>query len=124
MNCIRFVCGLCLAASLAPAQQYQIATVAGSPGTEGRFGDGGAPGTAELAFPTQLVLDRKGNLYIADYLNCVVREVFAGGEINTIEKLRTRLEYDLFYIDHWSPLFDLRILALTTLAVIQNANAY
>lgn len=35
------------------------------------------------------------------------------GEIDTLEKMARVIEHDLFYIEHWSPLFDLRILALT-----------
>jgi Undecaprenyl-phosphate glucose phosphotransferase len=46
------------------------------------------------------------------------------GETDTIEKMKGRLEYDLFYIDHWSPLLDLRILARTALVGFRQDNAY
>jgi polysaccharide biosynthesis protein PslA len=35
------------------------------------------------------------------------------GEIDTDEKLRRRIDYDLYYIDNWSLLFDLKILLFT-----------
>ncbi len=46
------------------------------------------------------------------------------GETDTIEKMKGRLEYDLFYIDHWSPAFDLRILARTAVVGFSQKNAY
>lgn len=41
------------------------------------------------------------------------------GETDTVEKLRRRVEHDLYYIAHWSLAFDLRILAMTLRAVIR-----
>ncbi len=38
--------------------------------------------------------------------------------------LRARIEHDLYYIDHWSLLFDLRIVAMTPLRVLSRRNAY
>lgn len=35
------------------------------------------------------------------------------GETNSDQKMRRRVEYDLYYIDNWSLLFDLRIMFLT-----------
>jgi Undecaprenyl-phosphate glucose phosphotransferase len=46
------------------------------------------------------------------------------GEIDTIEKARGRVEYDLAYIDRWSPWLDLKILALTVVTLLQRRNAY
>ena len=46
------------------------------------------------------------------------------GETDTLDKMRGRLEHDLFYIAHWSPLLDLRILALTSLVWLNRRNAY
>jgi Undecaprenyl-phosphate glucose phosphotransferase len=46
------------------------------------------------------------------------------GETDTIEKLRNRVEHDLYYIDHWSFWFDVRILLRTVLAVLDQKNAY
>jgi lipopolysaccharide/colanic/teichoic acid biosynthesis glycosyltransferase len=46
------------------------------------------------------------------------------GETNTIDKIRKRVEYDLYYIDNWSVLFDLSIILRTFVAIFRNANAY
>jgi Undecaprenyl-phosphate glucose phosphotransferase len=46
------------------------------------------------------------------------------GETDTLEKMVKRIEHDLFYIEHWSPLFDLRILALTLRYGFLHRNAY
>ncbi len=40
------------------------------------------------------------------------------GETDTHEKIQRRVEADLYYIDHWSVLFDLYIIALTPLALL------
>ncbi len=41
------------------------------------------------------------------------------GETDTVEKLRRRVEHDLHYIAQWSLWFDLRILAMTIVSVVQ-----
>jgi lipopolysaccharide/colanic/teichoic acid biosynthesis glycosyltransferase len=46
------------------------------------------------------------------------------GEVDTIEKARTRLDHDLFYIEHWSIWLDLRTLILTVPALMMPRNAY
>src|SRR4051812_8885291 len=47
------------------------------------------------------------------------------GEIDSQEKIQTRVEFDLYYIENWSVLFDLYILLKTPLALIsKNENAY
>jgi Undecaprenyl-phosphate glucose phosphotransferase len=46
------------------------------------------------------------------------------GEMDTNEKIRMRTEYDLYYIENWSMLFDLRILFLTPLRLLNTENAY
>ena len=51
-----------------------ITTVAGN-GTAGSSGDGGAATSAELSYPTAVVVDSPGNVYIADYNNNKVRTV-------------------------------------------------
>jgi lipopolysaccharide/colanic/teichoic acid biosynthesis glycosyltransferase len=45
------------------------------------------------------------------------------GQTDTIERARTRIEHDIYYIEHWSILFDLQILALTLPAVVAGRNA-
>jgi Undecaprenyl-phosphate glucose phosphotransferase len=46
------------------------------------------------------------------------------GETDTLEKIQRRVEYDLNYIENWSMLLDLYILALTPFALVFGANAY
>ena len=46
------------------------------------------------------------------------------GEIDTPEKIKKRVEHDLYYIENWSVLFDLYILAMTPLALLKTENAY
>ncbi len=46
------------------------------------------------------------------------------GEVDTEEKIRRRVEYDLHYIENWSVLFDLYILALTPIRLFTSENAY
>jgi lipopolysaccharide/colanic/teichoic acid biosynthesis glycosyltransferase len=38
--------------------------------------------------------------------------------------LRKRLQFDLYYITHWTPLLDIRILFLTVIRGLVNRNAY
>jgi len=46
------------------------------------------------------------------------------GETDTIDKIRTRVEYDLYYIDNWSVWFDLYIILKTFTAIFRTGNAY
>ena len=46
------------------------------------------------------------------------------GEIDTPEKARARVAYDLWYIDHWSIWLDLRILLMTLRVILAGQNAY
>ena len=46
------------------------------------------------------------------------------GETDTIDKMKARVAFDLDYIEHWSLLFDLRILIRTVLVVLRGENAY
>jgi uncharacterized protein (TIGR03437 family) len=64
------------------APAYIITTFAGD-NTAGYTGDAGAATSAELNNPFGIVLDSKGNLYIADQDNFRVREV-TGGTISTV----------------------------------------
>ena len=54
-----------------------ISTVAGN-GTQGYSGDGGPATAAQLGSPAQLSIDSKGNLFIADFTNNVIRKVSLG----------------------------------------------
>ena len=46
------------------------------------------------------------------------------GETDTLEKMRRRVEHDLYYIDNWSLWFDLRIILLTVVRGFWSPNAY
>ncbi|MGB7036951.1 MAG: undecaprenyl-phosphate glucose phosphotransferase [Xanthobacteraceae bacterium] len=46
------------------------------------------------------------------------------GEIDSEEKIRGRVEYDLFYIDNWSLWLDMKIIARTMLSPTAYLNAY
>jgi lipopolysaccharide/colanic/teichoic acid biosynthesis glycosyltransferase len=46
------------------------------------------------------------------------------GETDTYEKILRRVEHDLYYIENWSVLFDLFILAKTPLALAKTENAF
>jgi exopolysaccharide biosynthesis polyprenyl glycosylphosphotransferase len=46
------------------------------------------------------------------------------GETDTPEKIQKRVEYDLDYIENWSLLRDIYILALTPFALLKGHNAY
>ncbi len=61
-----------------------IATIAGT-GTPSYQGDGGPATSADLNVPTSVAVDAAGNVYIADSLNNVIREVAANtGIISTV----------------------------------------
>lgn len=46
------------------------------------------------------------------------------GETDTLEKMRSRIEYDLFYIENWSLGFDIKIIFMTLYKGFINKNAY
>jgi putative colanic acid biosynthesis UDP-glucose lipid carrier transferase len=46
------------------------------------------------------------------------------GETDTLEKMQKRVEYDLYYIEHWSLWFDLRIIVMTVFRLFSDKNAY
>lgn len=46
------------------------------------------------------------------------------GEIDNEEKIRRRVEFDLYYIENWSVMFDLYILFKTPFALLKSENAY
>ncbi len=46
------------------------------------------------------------------------------GETDTQEKIQRRVEHDLYYIENWSVLLDLYILARTPFAIFNTKNAY
>ncbi|MGB3502337.1 MAG: undecaprenyl-phosphate glucose phosphotransferase [Mesorhizobium sp.] len=46
------------------------------------------------------------------------------GEMDTDEKIKMRTEFDLYYIENWSLWFDLKILFLTPIKLLDTENAY
>jgi Undecaprenyl-phosphate glucose phosphotransferase len=46
------------------------------------------------------------------------------GEMDTDEKIKMRTEFDLYYIENWSLAFDLKILLLTPIRLLNTENAY
>lgn len=60
-----------------------ISTYAGT-GLPAYSGDQGPAMAAQLNSPTDIALDAKGNMYIADEGNAVIRRISANGTINTI----------------------------------------
>ncbi|HTA65462.1 MAG TPA: undecaprenyl-phosphate glucose phosphotransferase [Xanthomonadaceae bacterium] len=46
------------------------------------------------------------------------------GETDTLEKMAKRVDFDIFYIKHWSVWFDLRIIALTIVRGFFHRSAY
>ncbi|MGL4291140.1 MAG: sugar transferase, partial [Phreatobacter sp.] len=46
------------------------------------------------------------------------------GETDTVEKMQARVEHDLYYIDHWSVLLDLEIMARTVFSRKAYDNAF
>ena len=48
----------------------------------------------------------------------------ARGETDTLDKMAARVSYDLDYINHWSLKFDVRIICMTVLEVLNCENVY
>lgn len=46
------------------------------------------------------------------------------GEIDSLEKAEARVAHDLYYIEHWSPSLDLKILLKTIMVLASRDNAY
>ena len=61
-----------------------IVTVAGRPGIQGDFGDGGPAIKGMLKQPADIAFDSKGNMYITDMGNNKIRKVDTNGIITTL----------------------------------------
>ena len=61
----------------------EITVFAGTLGSCGYSGNGGAATSAELSYPYRVVVDSKDDVFIADYNNCAIRKV-TGGTISTV----------------------------------------
>ena len=46
------------------------------------------------------------------------------GETDTLDKMKKRVEYDLYYIEHWSLWFDIKIIVRTLFTGFTDKNAY
>lgn len=46
------------------------------------------------------------------------------GETDTLEKIQRRVDHDLYYIEHWSLLFDIKIVLMTVFSVMRGNNAW
>ena len=46
------------------------------------------------------------------------------GETDTLDKMKKRVEFDLYYIEHWSLWFDLAIIFRTMFTGFTDKNAY
>jgi polysaccharide biosynthesis protein PslA len=46
------------------------------------------------------------------------------GEIADLDRARRRVEYDIYYIEHWSPFLDIRIIIETMFRLVWDKNAY
>ena len=60
-----------------------ITTIAGT-GAYGYSGDGSTAATAQISFPSQIVVDAQNDVYFSDTANCRVRVITPNGNINTI----------------------------------------
>lgn len=83
--------------------------------------------------PHPLYLDEKHRLLLETYMwRYKVKPGITGwaqvngwrGETDTLEKMKRRIEHDIYYIEHWSVWFDLKILWLTVWKGLLNRNAY
>ncbi len=72
----------CLAGVGARAQPLSVSTFVGQPGLRGSADGTGA--AARFFGPSGLVFDSKGNLYVADALNNLVRKVSTSGLVTTV----------------------------------------
>jgi kumamolisin len=64
------------------SQAGVVTTLAGQVGTAG-FADGNATNTALFNAPSAVAVDGSGNVYVADFGNCVVRKI-SGGVVSTV----------------------------------------
>ncbi|HYC63590.1 MAG TPA: exopolysaccharide biosynthesis polyprenyl glycosylphosphotransferase, partial [Reyranellaceae bacterium] len=46
------------------------------------------------------------------------------GETDTLEKIQRRVDHDLYYIENWSLMFDIKIVLMTILTIMRGRNAW
>jgi hypothetical protein len=76
-----FLLSTFLLTSFGAGAQITITTYAGTPMAGGYNGDGGPAIAAQLSSPSDVAVDKVGNLYIADFVNNVIRKVDTFGVI-------------------------------------------
>jgi hypothetical protein len=97
-----------------------IATVAGTPGSAGYFGDGGSAISAQLNSPQGVRVDAAGDIYIADFKNQAIRKVnAANGVISTVAGSGTA-----GYTGDGGAASKAQLNAPATVQVDENANLY
>ncbi len=83
--------------------------------------------------PHAIAHDNQFGILIAEYAFCQhVKPGITGlaevkgcrGGTSSLEDLKRRIDYDLWYVNNWSFLLDLQILARTLVATILARNAY
>lgn len=102
--CGAFVCVLCLYFPDRAIAQFGPGTIVTIAGTrdQGFSGDGGAAINADLDSPSDVAVDAKGNVYIADTGNGRIRRVGTNKIISTL--LAKGLSAGgTFFVDVWSP---------------------
>ena len=72
------------------------------------------------------VSDEDGAIQVQDKVanTCWAQADGLRGETETLEKMQRRVEYDLYYIEHWSLWLDIKIIAMTVVRGWTGANAY
>jgi uncharacterized protein (TIGR03437 family) len=73
--------GLVVLCGIASAQQYRVATIAGTGGSPGWSGDNGPALSAQFSNPIRIALDKQNNLYITDYSNQSIRMVNSNTDV-------------------------------------------
>jgi len=81
---LALACIGCLSAAAQLRIAPNISTYAGTGGSYGFAGDGGAATSAKLGAPSSVAIDRAGNHYIADSGNNRIRMIDPSGTISTI----------------------------------------